>query len=152
VLGIGNELWGDDAAGSRAARLIQQPLSLKAPNHFLMIDAGPVPENFSGVLRRFQPHYVLMMDAVRASGNPGRIRWIEFADLDGVSALTHGMPLSVLGQFLESELGALSGLLGIEGENFELGSRLSSTVNRSVNLAARDIRKLIQDIDQNLKP
>ena len=151
VLGVGNELWGDDAAGSLVARLVQQRLSLISPQRFMILDAGPAPENFSGVLRRFSPDFVLLIDALRAGESPASVRWIEMADIEGVSALTHGLPLAVLGKFLGDELGAACGLLGIEGEQFELGAGLSTAVLCSVRLVARAIRKLIRDLDRNIE-
>jgi len=151
VLGIGNELWGDDAAGCLAVRLVQRRLSLKDPERFLILDAGPAPENFSGALRKFRPNWVLLVDAVRPGGSPGSIRWIELSDLEGVSALTHGLPLTVLGQFLKDELRAGCGLLGIEGQQFELGGGLSTSVRRSVRRAAGEIRKLIQEVDRDIR-
>jgi hydrogenase 3 maturation protease len=150
VLGIGNEVWGDDAAGCRAARLVQRRLSLNSPERFLIIDAGPAPENFSGVLRKFRPDFVLLIDAVRPGGSPAGVRWIEMADIEGVSALTHGLPLTVMAQFLTVELGAACGLLGIEGEQFEMGAGLSPAASRSVRLVAGEIRKLIHDLDRNI--
>ncbi len=144
VLGIGNELWGDDAAGSQVARLVQRRLSLKNTERCLIVDAGPVPENYSGSLRKFRPDFVLLVDAVRAGGSPGSIRWIDLADLEGVSAVTHGLPLTILCQFLADELDTTCGLLGIEGVQFELGAGLSMVVRRSVSRAAGEICRLIQ--------
>ena len=53
------------------------------------------------------------------------------------------MPLTVLGQFLTSELGVKPGLLGIEGESFELGGSLSLPVRRAVNTVAKELPKII---------
>ena len=148
VLGIGNSTRGDDGAGSLAARLVQRGLSLANPGQFLVIDAGPAPENFSGVLRKFKPDFVLMVDAVQGESGDARIRWIDPANVGGVTAMTHGLPLTVLGDFLASELGTGYGLLGITGENFEPGKGLSLNVGRAVRRAAGEIRKLLQELDQ----
>lgn len=133
VVGIGSELWGDDAAGVQAARLLQS--AGVQSETLLVVDAGPVPENFSGQLRRFQPEYILLIDAVRPQlpdPAPGRIFWIELSDLEGISALTHGMPLSVLGEYLVNQLHCDVGLLGIEGAGFDFGQPLSPPVRRAV--------------------
>ncbi len=133
VVGIGSELWGDDAAGVQAARLLQSAgIQSEA---LLVLDTGPVPENFSGQLRRFQPEFILLIDAVRPHPSnpvPGRIAWIELSDLEGVSALTHGMPLSVLGEYLVNQLHCAVGLLGVEGAGFDFGQPLSPPVRRAV--------------------
>ena len=144
VIGIGNELWGDDAAGVLVAR------QLKAKNlpfdGLFIIDAGPAPENFSGQIRRFQPDFVLLIDAMRPGSPdaaPGRIEWIEISGLDGVSALTHGMPLSVLGEFLRQQLDCSIGLLGIEGDVFTLAENLSLPVKASVKKIVHELIALL---------
>ncbi|HVP21488.1 MAG TPA: hydrogenase maturation protease [Anaerolineaceae bacterium] len=143
VIGIGNELWGDDAAGVMLARRLNaKDLSFDG---LLIIDAGPAPENYSGQIRRFRPDFVLLIDAMRPGSPvaaPGRIKWIEISDLDGVSALTHGMPLSVLGEFLRAQLGCSIGLLGIEGAVFTLAEDLSLPVKASVKKILRELTAL----------
>jgi hydrogenase 3 maturation protease len=144
VVGIGNDLWGDDAAGVQVARLLR--INNLAKENLLIIDAGPAPENFSGQLRRFRPDFVLLIDAMRPASPdvyPGRIEWIELYDLDGVSALTHGMPLSVLGEFLRQQLGCSVGLLGIEGSDFSLTESLSPPVRAAVYKIKREIKRII---------
>ena len=61
VLGIGHELCGDDAVGTRFAAMLRALL----PNEprLLAVEAGPAPENFTGSLRRFDPSLILMIDA-----------------------------------------------------------------------------------------
>jgi len=152
VMGIGNALQGDDGAGSRVARLLKRSPLLRNPGRFLVLDTGPAPENFSGVLRKFKPDFVLMVDAVQGEKGDELIRWIDPENVGGVSAMTHGLPLTVLGNFLASEVGTGYGLLGITGEHFEPGEGLSVNVGRAVRLAAGELRKLIQDLDQENTP
>jgi hydrogenase 3 maturation protease len=61
VVGIGNELNGDDAAGILAARKLSkkycpQKVDENSPHPvFIVIEAGLAPEAFTGPLRRFRP-------------------------------------------------------------------------------------------------
>jgi hydrogenase 3 maturation protease len=135
IIGVGNELWGDDAAGVQAARRLSKTI-VQRPD-ILIVDAGPAPENFSGVLRKFRPDFAILIDAVRPAGFPGRISWIELSSIDGISALTHGLPLSVLGEFFSQQLGIEAAVIGIEGEQFDFGEGLSPKIRRNVNSLAR---------------
>ncbi len=72
VLGIGNELYGDDGAGVALARLLAQ--SGIAPGMMQAFEAGPAPENFTGSLRKFMPSHVLMVDAANLGLEPGSTR------------------------------------------------------------------------------
>ncbi|MRR29117.1 hydrogenase 3 maturation endopeptidase HyCI, partial [bacterium] len=61
MLGIGNELNGDDSAGNWVARKLGK--RLKAQPNLLVMDCGTLPENASGPLRRFGPRLILLIDA-----------------------------------------------------------------------------------------
>lgn len=116
-MGVGNELNGDDAAGNRVATKL---LALTGfPAHFLPINAGSLPENASGPLRRFHPDVVILVDAADFGGQVGEIRWLEAEQIGGMSASSHTLPLSVLGQFLEAELDCQVDFLGIQPAQIE---------------------------------
>ena len=53
ILGVGNEMKGDDGAGVRVVRELSQ--RMPATPGVLLVDAGQAPENFTGPLRRFRP-------------------------------------------------------------------------------------------------
>ncbi len=101
-----------------------------------------MPENFSGQLRRFSPDFVLLIDAVRGGSEPGKIGWIEFSALGGVSAFTHGLPLGLQAEYLRSELGCELGLIGIEGASFNFGEPLSPPVRRAVSGVVHALKEL----------
>src|SRR5512138_1713340 len=93
VLGIGNELSGDDAVGVVIAGELRQRLDPRAD--CFVLDAATAPENFTGPLRRFRPDLVLLVDAAHLSGEPGTITWLDWQQTDGVSGSTHTLPPSV---------------------------------------------------------
>lgn len=114
LMGIGHELCGDDAVGVRLAGLLRtrQP----AADHVLVIEAGPAPENFTSVLRRFQPDLVLLLDSALMGDQPGAVRWLDAQQAEGFSASTHTLPLHILVSYLISELGCSIGIIGIQPE------------------------------------
>lgn len=111
-LGIGHELCGDDAVGVRIASMLR-PL-LPEQERFLVVEAGPAPENFTGVLRRFEPRLIVMLDSALMEQAPGAIRWLNWQDTEGFSASTHTLPLHIIASYLTADLGCAMGLIGIQ--------------------------------------
>ena len=130
VVGIGSELNGDDAAGIQVARELSKAAGF--PAHFLAIEGGSIPENASGQLRRFNPDLVILVDAADLGLPPGTINWLEKDKIDGMSASSHTLPLSVLGGFLESELDCRVEYLGIQPKQLEFAAELSQEVTDAV--------------------
>ncbi len=141
VLGLGSEEWGDDAAGMVVARRLKRRLGQH--ENIQVIEAGSMPENFSGLLRKVSPDFILMIDATKAGTEPGSIHWIDLCRVDGISAFTHGLPLTVQARYLRDELGCEVGLIGIEGASFNFGEPLSLPVRRAVDNVVRALASLL---------
>lgn len=135
VMGIGNELRGDDAAGVLVARTLAA-LAAGRPR-LLVIDAGSAPEGFVGVLRRFSPDLVLLVDAVQLQAEPGSLHWIDRQQITGISAFTHALPLHVFANYLVRELDCEVQLLGIQPGQTAVGHTLSAAVQTGVNSAVQ---------------
>jgi hydrogenase maturation protease HycI len=143
IVGIGNELNGDDAAGSLVARALRGSKCAGSVYHLLIIDAGVAPENITGDLRAFKPDLIVYIDAADMGEAPGTVRWIAMDEIDGMSASTHRMPLSVLSQYLTLELGSDIVLLGIQPASVEMGRELSDPVRRVVERMSDDLCDLL---------
>src|SRR5512136_714557 len=74
VLGIGHELYGDDAVGVWLAGRLNHIAA--GYENLLVIQGGSAPENFTGVLRKYQPDLVLLVDAALMGIRPGMIGWL----------------------------------------------------------------------------
>jgi hydrogenase 3 maturation protease len=131
VAGIGHELRGDDAAGLAVARALQSVLG--SEERTLVIDAGSAPENQTGLLRRFKPDVVLLVDAAQMDAAPGTVRWLSWEDTGGITASTHTVPLGVLARYLNSELGCEVALLCIQPANDAVAAPLSPKVAEAVD-------------------
>jgi hydrogenase 3 maturation protease len=150
VVGIGQPLRGDDAAGVLVAqRLLPLAAALAeredAGLALLVIDAGPAPENQTGSLRRFRPHLVLLVDAAQMEAAPGTIRWLALPEIDGLSASTHTLPLHLLARYLTAELNCQVALIGIQPATTALMAGVSTAVDQAVadvchGLMAHEIR------------
>lgn len=139
VVGIGNEFRNDDAAGVLVARTLLQYENL---GHALILRAGHAPENFTSELRAYHPHLVLMIDAADMGAAPGEISLIPFDQIDGMTASTHSLPLSMLSRYLTLELNCAIVLIGIQAVSNDVGE----TVNPSVMTAVHEVAEAIFDI------
>ncbi len=136
ILGVGNELTGDDIAGVLVARglkamLEAQPLPESAPQ-ILVMDAGAAPENFTGKLRRFEPELVLWIDAAELGAAVGTVEWFDWQAAEGLSASTHTMPPFMLAKYLIHELGCRVALVGIQPEQLHFDEPPSQAVMTAV--------------------
>jgi hydrogenase 3 maturation protease len=133
IIGIGNELNGDDGAGVLVVRKLPKP---DIQSNWLVIDAGPSPESFTGPLRKFQPDLVLFVDAAEMGEPAGTTAWIKWQSTGGLSASTHSLPLTVLAEFLVHEFTCQVAMIGIQPQQLEMGRPLSQAVKKSVTEAA----------------
>jgi hydrogenase 3 maturation protease len=139
-VGIGHELRGDDAAGVMLARAMQP---LAASDRLLVIDAGAAPENCTGLLRRFRPDLVVLVDAAQLDESPGAVRWLAWQDTAGLSASTHTLPLHMLASYLTSDLGCDVALIGIQPAQNAMDSPLSPMVQQAIDELARVLAEIL---------
>ena len=139
VVGIGNTLRSDDSAGILIARALMQSGSLKGLETVHVMDAGHAPENCAAELRRFAPAIVLLIDAAELYDVPGTIHWIEMDELDGMSASTHSMPLSMLAAYLTLELNCNMALLGIQPKSNDVGEIISREVSEAAKIIVEEL-------------
>jgi hydrogenase 3 maturation protease len=149
IVGIGNTLRSDDAAGIFVARALTSSRSILDPKIVLVIDAGHAPENRTGDLRRFAPKMILLIDAADMGELPGTIRWIEMDQLDGMSASTHTLPLSMLAKYLTLELNCPIVLLGIQPKSNEVGEIVSTEVKGAIREIVEDLIHMLPVADQS---
>lgn len=143
ILGIGNEMRGDDAAGI----LVVRALNLRVANFegLRIIEGGHTPENATADLRKFSPDLVLLIDAADMGKEAGSIALIPMEQIDGMSANTHSLPLSMLARYLTLELDCEVALLGIQPKSIEMGEPVSREVNQAVSDIAEEISTLCSE-------
>jgi hydrogenase 3 maturation protease len=136
ILGIGNELNGDDAAGVFVVRRLKEGFAREITSHdperFLLIEAGLAPESFTGPIRRFGPDLVLMVDAASMGEAPGAIAVLDWRDSTGFGPSTHLQPPSTLAEYLMGELNCGVVLMGIQPDTLDFDAPLSGPVRRAV--------------------
>ena len=96
LVGIGNDLRGDDAFGPLLARRL---LARGLP----AIDAGMAPENVTGPIRRAAPEVLILADATDLGEPVGTVRLLRAGDLAEGGTSTHDPSLTMLLAYLEAQ-------------------------------------------------
>ncbi len=147
ILGVGNELRGDDAAGVVLVRALQRQIG-RVPEGVLLLDAGCAPENFVGTLRRFEPKVVLLIDAAQLDESPGTLRVLDVAQAQGALS-THSFSPRLFARYISTALPCEILILGIQPSDTALGAPLSPRVRLQIHRAARAIVALLESGERN---
>jgi hydrogenase 3 maturation protease len=127
MIGAGNGLRGDDAAGSVLAR------RLMGRGIGRVFDGGAAPENYCERAAALSPSAVFIADAACFGGGPGEIRLIDPHALGAGALSTHGVSLRPLAEWIEARCGCSVCVIGIEPSRARGGEGLSRPVRRAVD-------------------
>ncbi len=142
VIGVGNVARGDDAAGALAARgLLGGRLPL--PEKALVIDAGDVPENFTGVVRAFAPDLAIIVDSAAAGRPPGAVFFVDPDEVADEDVSTHRIPLTRLARYVRETMDCRVSILGIEPSSFKEEGPISPAVGRAVRRVVSVLRSAL---------
>jgi len=107
LLGVGNELHGDDGVGIYVARHFHH-------EGWVVVECGTAPENYIGKVMASAPELVIIVDAADMGLEAGAIRIIPRGRMGTASFSTHSLPLSVLISHLETATHAPVYLIGVQ--------------------------------------
>ena len=134
VLGIGNRLGGDDAAGPCLVDMLNQrqhKVKILHSAEIAAIDAGTAPESYTSVIRQRRPSSLILVDAADMGLAPGALRTIPPEKISALSFSTHQMPLSMFVSYVQEFCGKVL-LIGVQPERTEMDGRISKTVRKSM--------------------
>jgi len=89
LMGIGNELNGDDGVGN----IIARDFAERGQKGWLSLPCETVPENFTSVIRKEKPELLIIIDAAQMGLEPGELRLVPKRRLGSDVLGTHGIPL-----------------------------------------------------------
>lgn len=145
IMGIGNEMRGDDAIGLLVAKALKE--SIPCP----VILAEDVPENYLDIIRSYHPAWVLLVDAVEFGGDPGDIMVLNLGD-EGEASFptisTHRPSLRILEAYIRKEIGADVWLLGIQPKAMSFGAPVSEEVKGSLRKAVEMAISLVEGLEE----
>jgi hydrogenase 3 maturation protease len=137
LIGIGNELNGDDGVGPIVAD------KLADSTKFTVFNAGTQPDNFTGKITLMEPSHVVMVDAAMIEGEGGSIDAVPLQTVDDVCFHTHYLPLRHIVQRLIDKCSCKVLVIGIKPVSMEPGDSLSPPVKE----AADKLVKMIKELD-----
>ena len=142
ILGIGNELRGDDYVGSYIA------LNLRSRGIKNVVDADLSPESFLEVAVRTKPDVVVFIDAIEASLKPGTIVFASMEDVERSEVIfptTHKPSYSMLYRYLKFRLPkAEQYLLGIQVADISFGKNMTETIKHVADRLIDFLSTLVQ--------
>lgn len=136
IVGIGDRMRGDDAAGSVVATLLQKEVY---KSNIKVINAENAIENHLGTIEGFKPDTVVIIDAADFCGSPGEIRILTPEQLQESTTSTHTFSLPLLMRHIRSETGAECTVIGIQIKKTGFSEGLSPEVQRAVSLLAKTL-------------
>lgn len=141
LLGIGNELNGDDAIGIYIAK------KLRCKN-WKAIDCATVPENFIGEIRKHKPKKLVIVDAADMGLKAGEIRRIDKKKIGKASFSTHSIPLSLFITHLENYTNAKIYLIGIQPKSFygEMSDEVKKAGEKVMEIIRNDEIEKIEEL------
>lgn len=144
ILGLGNELGGDDQSGLLVARELKRVL----PSNVTGIDifeTGIAPENYTGVLRNLLPSHVIIVDAAEIGKEAGWTAIINTEHIQELIPSTHSLPLSMLANYIEQEFHAKVIILGIQPKELSFSTKVSAEVKNTVKKLATLLSESLLD-------
>lgn len=140
VVCIGNREGGDDAIGPFIADILKK----KSLDDMNVLDVGIAPENFTGVVKKKNSDIVLLIDAIDMNLKAGDIRQVPKQQIGVMHVSTHGIPLSILMNYLEQYIKRVI-LIGIQPKQLK-GSLSEEVKAAGIRLADYIIMKKIEQI------
>jgi hydrogenase 3 maturation protease len=134
ILGIGNRLGGDDAAGTCVVDMLnrRRQKAMDSPTSEIMaIDTGTAPESYTSVIRRQRPDLLILIDAADMGLPPGALRTIAPEKINILSFSTHHIPIPMFVSYVEEFCGKVL-VIGVQPEQTETGTGISKAVHKSV--------------------
>jgi hydrogenase 3 maturation protease len=137
ILGVGNTLKGDDAAGPLVCERLSGRLSA------VVLDVGVTPENYVGPILKAHADVLLIVDAVDFGGTPGVLRIFEPSEIREFAFSTHALSLHLFIETLQRDRPFDVRVIGIQTGSRQLGDGVSPAVQQAVETLADTLQTLL---------
>jgi len=133
LLGVGNEINGDDGIGVWIARNFSH-------DGWRSIDCFTAPENYTSEIKRSGIKKVVIVDAADMGLDAGEIRIIPKEKIGLAGFSTHSLPFSIFITHIEKTTDAEVLLIGIQPEQFYSGisNKVKEAGKRLLEILKRD--------------
>ena len=144
VMCIGNRDGGDDAIGPYIADKL-----MREKGELVVLNCGTVPENFTSVVKQHNPKNLIIVDAVEMGLDAGEIRIVPKEKIGVMHISTHGIPISVLINYLEQYVENII-FIGIQPETMsgEISENVRKSGERLVKIIKNNILGRVQILQE----
>ncbi len=132
VIGIGNILKGDDAAGPLVVEQLQS-MAVSAE----LIDAGTVPENYIQTIIKKAPQNLIIIDVIDFEAPPGTIKVFDPEQLNSHVISTHVLSPRLFIDMVRRDISLDVYFVGIQPAQTQLGRPISPQVSQTVQKLAQ---------------
>jgi hydrogenase 3 maturation protease len=146
IVGLGNTLKGDDAAGPMLCQKIAGRVCAK------VIDAGTTPENYIEYIKKCNCGNVLVIDAIDFAAPPGLIRFFTRDRIGSYALSTHVLSPRLFADLIAKDISGNVFFLGIQPAHTNLGRAVSPPVAAAVELLSRLLSEAFPLADPNSEP
>ena len=131
---IGNKNAGDDGVGPFIASSLKK--KIKNINY---IDCGIIPENYTSLVKKYNPNKLIIIDAADMNLKPGEFRIISKEKIGLMHISTHNMPISILINYLENYIKKIY-FIGIQPKKFigNISNEVKQSANNLINVIKND--------------
>ncbi|HVQ01310.1 MAG TPA: hydrogenase maturation protease [Candidatus Thermoplasmatota archaeon] len=136
VIGMGNELRGDDAVGLEVVRLLKKHQSTR----LTVYEGHMTPEVFIAPACSLKPSHLLIVDAAELNRPPGNWRLLSRDEIQTSLFTTHYLPATAVADELTRRCGTRVSFIGIQPKARDITFQRSSECMK----AAQDIATLLQ--------
>jgi len=130
VMCIGNPQGGDDALGPYIADKLKE-------TDIDVIDCGITPENYTSVVKQKKPKTLIIIDAADMGLQSGEIRIVPKEKIGVMTISTHGIPISVLMNYLEQYVKKVV-LIGVQPKN--MSGEMTDIVRKTADELVKRIK------------
>lgn len=137
IMGLGNELLGDEGIGVHAARLLQKT---NLPENVQVLEVGTAILDYLEYLENAER--IIIIDAMKADGPPGTVYRIPLTDCRGQVCIAsmHGFDLFRVMALAETTTTPSATVFGVEPELVAWSMDLSPAVNEAMDFLVEAIR------------
>ncbi|NHJ39614.1 MAG: hydrogenase maturation protease [Asgard group archaeon] len=142
IMGIGNFDRADDYIGVATIELLEKK---SFPDNVKIINAGPVPEAFTGVIKKEEPDILIIIDAAQMDEKPGTIRIFTEENVDSAYMITpHKVSMTMYLKYLRFELKKLKALfIGIQPKSLSYMVKMDPNVEKSAQYISQLLEELL---------
>ncbi|HUT80869.1 MAG TPA: hydrogenase maturation protease [Candidatus Bathyarchaeia archaeon] len=143
LMGIGNFDRADDAVG---IAVIEELEKAKLNSNVKLINAGPVPESFTGVIKREEPDFLIVIDAAQMDEAPGTIKIFSEKNVNSAYMVTpHKVSMTMYTKYLKNTLKNLTTIfIGIQPFSISYMVEMSPEVKMSITILCEYLVELLR--------